>query len=79
MRFIRNSYQKKFDKEKHGRDIILKSRQLGMTTLMVVDAFDSIVMNPHTYCMFIAHQKRESDAILKNKIPTLFDNFNISV
>ena len=77
VRFVRNSYQKKFDEEKHGRDIILKSRQLGMTTLMVVDAFDSVVMKPNTYAMFIAHQKRESDAILKNKIPTLFDNWKL--
>lgn len=77
VRFVRNSYQKKFDEEKHGRDIILKSRQLGMTTLMVVDAFDSVVMKPNTYAMFIAHQKRESDAILKNKIPTLYDNWKL--
>lgn len=48
-----------------------------MTTLMVVDAFDSVVMNPNTYCMFIAHQKRESDAILKNKIPVLYDNWKL--
>jgi len=77
VRFVRNSYQRRFDEEKHGRDIILKSRQLGMTTLMVVDAFDSVVMNPNTYCMFIAHQKRESDAILKNKIPVLYDNWKL--
>jgi hypothetical protein len=73
--FVPNIYQRRFDENKHGRDIILKSRQLGMTSFCVVDAFDYITTTPNAYCMFIAHQKRESDAILKNKIPILWNNF----
>lgn len=48
-----------------------------MTTFCVVDAFDYITTTPNAYCMFIAHLKRESDAILKNKMPVLWNNWNL--
>ncbi len=75
--FRRNLYQQQFNTQKHWRDIILKSRQLGMTTDCVVDAFDEVVWTPNFYCMFISHLKRESDAILKNKLPVLWSNYKV--
>lgn len=75
--FKLNVYQKYFLQNRKNRDIILKSRQLWFTTLCVVDAFDEMCFTKNFYAMFIAHQKKEADQILDNKIPVLWDNFKI--
>ena len=75
--YKRNMYQRKFDEEKHGRDIILKSRQLWFTTHCVVSSFDTMLFSPHYYSMFIAHSKKEADQILQNKLPTLWETAKI--
>lgn len=47
------------------------------TTHLVVDNFDKMVRIPYYYSMFIAHEKKESDQILQNKIPVLWNNFKL--
>jgi len=75
--YKRNMYQTLFDANAHGRDIVLKSRQLWFTTHFVVSAFDDMVWNKNYKAMFIAHLKREADQILKNKLPTLWGNYKV--
>lgn len=75
--YKRNYYQERFDNEMHGRDIILKSRQVGFTTHFTCCAFDLLCFTKNFYAMFIAHEKKEADQILQNKMPVLWDNFKL--
>ncbi len=75
--FVMNVAQRDFQKNAHWRDIILKSRQWWFTTYCVVLGFDTMTTRPNTNCLFIAHKKDEADAILKNKVPVLWNNYRV--
>jgi len=53
--FVLNDAQKDFLKKETGRDIILKARQLGFTTLRVLRDFWRTIMIPNTNAEIIAH------------------------
>ena len=55
VRFKRNRAQEHFNKHKHTRNIVLKSRQLGFTTDETIDSLDDTLFNKNFDTLFIAH------------------------
>lgn len=64
------------------RDIFLKARQLGITTLSVIDMLDDCVVIPNTVCGLIAHTREDVQKIFriaKIAYENLPDNFKPTV
>ena len=57
-----------FLEELHGRDIILKARQMGFTTLMGVVGTDECVFNPDWSCAIVAHRLADAKKIFETKV-----------
>lgn len=73
--FNKNKAQVDFDKKKHTRNIILKSRQLGFTTLESIDTTDDMLFNRNYDALFIAHGLEPAKDIFDNKIDLAWNNF----
>lgn len=72
VRFKPNRYQRRLLKKLHHRNIILKARQLGFTTLIQILFLDYALFTPNVRCGVIAHT---DDAALKvfKKIKFAYD------
>ena len=73
--FKRNKAQEHFEKNKHTRNIIIKSRQLGLTTLESIDVLDDSLFNKNFDALFIAHGLEPAKDIFDNKISLAWENF----
>jgi len=58
----------------HPREIILKSRQHGITTLKCIDFLDECLFNPNLESLIIAHIKDDAKAFFENKVKFAYDN-----
>ena len=79
--FKSNRAQRHFNANKHSRNIILKSRQLGMTTFQSIDILDDVlfgVMNKGERMAIdavqIAHTDKEAIKIFQNKVNFAWEN-----
>lgn len=77
VKFKRNKAQQDFENNKHTRNIILKSRQLGFTTLETIDALDDVLFTPNFDALFIAHGLEPAKDIFDNKIDLAWTNFKL--
>lgn len=68
MPFIPNAMQIKFLKNLHNRNLILKSRQLGFTTLMSILELDTALFNADHNAVVIAHTEDDAAEIFRDKI-----------
>lgn len=57
----------------HHRNIILKARQLGMTTFVMIFMLDQCLFNAGTRCQVIAHGLTEASDLFENKILFAYD------
>jgi hypothetical protein len=73
--FVPNKAQKHFNANKHTRNIILKSRQLGFTTFETIDTLDDSLFNKNFDALFIAHGLEPAKDIFDNKIDLAWLNF----
>ena len=74
--FVDNEAQADFDKNKHTRNIILKSRQLGFTTKEGIDNLDDTLFTKNFSSLFIAHTKDDAIEIFDKKIDLAWKNFD---
>lgn len=72
--FKMNESQVEVSKGLHGRDIILKARQRGITTLMCLIALDECLFNPDWSAAIIAHRLTDAQAIFATKVKFPYDN-----
>jgi len=74
IKFKPNKVQVDFSKNRHSRNIILKARQLGITTFACVDSLDDVLFNRNFTAVIIAHEK---DAVVKifKKVKLAWENF----
>lgn len=70
--FRLNAEQRKFLLEAHSRNIILKARQLGFTTLACLLMLDACLFNSNTKCGIIAHTKDTAEKIFTIKIKAVY-------
>ncbi len=73
-KFKRNRAQVHFNENKHTRNIILKSRQLGFTTDETIDALDDCLFSKNFDSLFIAHQKEDAEEIFDKKVRVAWEN-----
>lgn len=74
VRFKLNWAQEKLLEELHFKNLILKARQLGMTTFICILFLDTCLFNSNISAGVIAHGREEATAIFRNKIKFAYDN-----
>jgi hypothetical protein len=72
--FKLNKAQRKFIHERHGRDLILKVRQLGFTTLECIYKLDKVIFNSYIDSGIVAHTVDDAEKIFTNKVKFAYDN-----
>lgn len=68
VKFEPNEQQLRYINGIHGRDIILKARQLGFSTLACIISLDEAIWTPNYSAAVIAHTKPDAQNLLKTKI-----------
>lgn len=74
VRFICNEEQEAYFVERHNRDIILKARQLGFTTLKMIMALDDCLFTPNHSAGCIAHSLDDAKSIFRDKIKFAYNS-----
>ncbi|EHV9720261.1 hypothetical protein K1B37_000980 [Vibrio parahaemolyticus] len=74
VKFKMNRAQRVFFKNMHYRNIILKARQLGMTTFVMIFMLDAALFRKNTRCAVIAHTKPDAQRLFDEKIKFAYDN-----
>jgi hypothetical protein len=72
--FRMNPDQEAFIVERHGRDVILKARQRGFTTVIQLDMLDDCLFTSNISAGVVAHNLRDAKAFFKDKIKFAYDN-----
>lgn len=73
MPFIPNPMQRRFLRRFWNRNIILKARQLGFTTLICILWLDHALFNGDQRCGIIAHNREAAEAIFRDKVKFAYD------
>ncbi len=74
MLFKMNRHQRKFLKNLWHRNIILKARQLGFTTLICILFLDHALFNADQRCGIVAQDDGAAKAIFRDKVKYAYDN-----
>lgn len=72
--FKPNSAQRRLLKNMHFRNIILKARQLGFTTLICIYFLDCALFRKNVRCGIIAHEEDAAKAIFRDKVKFAYEN-----
>jgi len=75
VRYKKNKVQEHFDANKHTRNIVLKSRQHGVTTHEAIDMLDDCLFTPNFSGLLISYDRESSEDIFKNKVDFAWQNF----
>lgn len=76
VKFKRNRAQEHYNANKHTRNIILKSRQLGFTTDESIDSLDDVLFTPNMECLMIAHNLDAGEKIFDGKVELAWKNLD---
>lgn len=74
VQFKPNRAQKRFIERLHHRNIILKARQLGFTTLIAIVWLDHALFNANSRCGIIAHDRDAAKVIFRDKVKFAYEN-----
>jgi len=72
--FTPNRAQKKLLKEFWNRNVILKARQLGFTTLIAIFFLDEALFNSDFRCGIIAQDREAAETIFRDKVKFAYEN-----
>jgi hypothetical protein len=72
----RTAVQLEFLTNIHSRDVILKSRQRGFTTLICLMYLDDCIFTPNVNAAVIAHKMDDAKVIFRNKVRMPYDNLD---
>lgn len=72
--FIPNRAQKRFIRRLWHRNIILKARQLGFTTLIAILWLDHALFNANQRCGMIAQDRETAESIFRDKVKFAYDH-----
>lgn len=78
-RFTPNGTQRALLDGLHGRDVILKARQLGVTTLMCILALDECLTRRDWKAAIIAHKLDDAKSIFDSKVKFAYDNLDPAI
>lgn len=68
VRFVPNTVQCKFLRDMHNRNLVLKSRQHGITTLICILWLDACLFRSNTFAGIVAHKKEDAENFFRNKV-----------
>lgn len=71
--FCVNADQDRFLAEAHGMDLILKARQKGFTTVILLDYLDDCLFIPGTAAGIVAHNREDAEAFFADKVKFAYD------
>jgi len=71
--FIPNAAQRRLINRLWHRNIILKARQLGFTTLIAIMWLDHALFNPDQRCGIIAQDREAAEVIFRDKVKLAYD------
>lgn len=71
--FLPNKAQRRFLSRLHHRNVILKARQLGFTTLAAILWLDHALFNADQRCGIIAQDREAAEAIFRDKVKLAYD------
>lgn len=74
LQFKPNRAQRRFLSRLWHRNIILKARQLGFTTLIAIAWLDHALFNANVRCGIIAQDRDTAEAIFRDKVKFAYDN-----
>lgn len=74
VRFSPNSVQQRLDDELHYLNIVLKSRQHGVTTWVCIRALDAILFQPNFAAGIVAHTAGDAAKFFRHKVLYAYDN-----
>ena len=74
IQFKPNRAQRRFISRLWHRNIILKARQLGFTTLIAIAWLDHALFNANVRCGIIAQDRDTAEAIFRDKVKFAYDN-----
>lgn len=74
LQFKPNRAQRRFIARLHNRNIILKARQLGFTTLIAIVWLDHALFNANVRCGIIAQDREAAEVIFRDKVKFAYEN-----
>jgi len=74
VQFRPNRAQRRFISRLHHRNIILKARQLGFTTLIAIVWLDHALFNANARCGIIAQDREAAETIFRDKVKFAWEN-----
>lgn len=72
--FRPNRAQRRFLRRMWHRNVILKARQLGFTTLISIMWLDHALFNDHQLCLQVAQTREDAEAIFAGKVMVAYNN-----
>lgn len=75
--FVQNAAQVHFNQNKANRNIILKARQLGFTTLSVIDMVDDTLFNQNFNSLLISYDKDSALDIFDGKVMLAWEHHRL--
>ncbi len=72
--FKMNEEQYDWYSNKHNKNIVLKARQRGFTTVIQLFLLDTALFNPNKSCGVIAHNKEDAEKFFDKKIKLAYDH-----
>lgn len=73
--FQANTPQQHYQKHKHTRNVILKSRRLGFTTFSVIDMLDNTLFNKNYNSLFISYDDSSSQKVFDEMVMLAWNHF----
>lgn len=73
VRFEPNAVQELFLAGFHNRNMVLKSRQHGITTLAAILALDTALFRSNTTCGLVMHKQQDAEKVFQGKILFAYD------
>lgn len=74
--FVMNDAQQEFAENIHSRNVILKARQRGFTTVCCLLYLDDCLFNPDIRAAVIAHKLDDAKVIFRDKVKYPYDNLS---
>lgn len=71
--FVMNEVQRRFYVERHVKNVILKARQFGFTTLICLMLLDKVLFAPNVRCGIIAHNVEDAEVFFRDKIKFAYE------
>lgn len=79
IKFKMNAAQEAVFKNMHHRNVILKARQLGMTTFMMIFMLDQALFVANTRCAIICHSKDDAARLFDEKVKFAYQRLPDSI